>query len=203
VRALEILSDPVEAGLDAAASTIGDAIRGWATGFFRLLDRKEGPLVERCMANARSWRLMRAARITTRAGNGWLYPAASLVLLLASFQYAARCIVEAAISLAIAFTIYPSLKRLLARQRPCHDNSLRSDAPPPLDRYSFPSGHAMTAAAFGVPIMIAAPWCAPLVIGGWAVMSWSRIALGHHYLSDIVAGTLIGGGIAGLATLVI
>jgi hypothetical protein len=49
VRALEILSDPVEAGLDAAASTIGDAIRGWATGFFRLLDRKEGPLVERCM----------------------------------------------------------------------------------------------------------------------------------------------------------
>ena len=135
------------------------------------------------------------ARIVTRAGNGWLYPIASALLLL-SFHSAARCIAAALTSVAVAFTVYPSLKRTIARKRPCQRDALLADELAPLDRHSFPSGHAMTAAAFGVPILFAAPAAAaPIVIAGWATMCWSRIALGHPYLSDIIGGTIRGGSI--------
>ncbi|HEX3578509.1 MAG TPA: phosphatase PAP2 family protein [Thermoanaerobaculia bacterium] len=195
--------DPIDIRLDDAAFTAGDQFRASAASFFARLDRKEERLVERCVDHASRWRLLPAARMATRAGNGWLYPIASAVLLLGSFQYAMRCIAAASVSLAIAFVIYPSLKKIIARQRPCHNNELLSDIAP-LDRYSFPSGQAMTAAAFGVPIIVAAPLSAlPIAVGGCLLVSWSRMALGHHYLSDIIAGTIIGGGVAALAMLVI
>jgi membrane-associated phospholipid phosphatase len=36
----------------------------------------------------------------------------------------------------------------------------------------------------------------PIVVIGCALVSWSRMALGHHYLSDVVAGALLGATIA-------
>ena len=171
---------------------------------FAALDRRELALVERCVAHARNHGLTRIARLVTRAGNGWVYPIASVFLFLAPIEHAARCIVAAIISLAIAFTIYPPLKRALARTRPCDSDCSLSDSASPLDRYSFPSGHAMTAAAFGTPIIVAAPPLAiPLVIATCAIVSWSRIALGHHYPSDIAAGTFLGAVIAAAVALVI
>jgi undecaprenyl-diphosphatase len=143
--------------------------------------------------------------VITRLGNGWLYPIAAALLFLTSFQSAARCVVAAGASLALAFTIYPPLKRVLARTRPCHYDERLAAGPKPLDRYACPSGHAMTAAAFGVPMIFAAPLvAAPIVVGGCLLVSWSRLALGHHYVSDILAGTLIGGAIASIvATFVV
>ena len=118
-----------------------------------------------------------------------------------SFQNAVRCVGAAAVSLAIAFTIYPPMKRILARPRPFHLRRELADVLAPLDRHSFPSGHAMTAAAFGVPIIIAAPLAAtPIVISGCALVGWSRIALGHHYPTDLIAGTAIGALIAAAVT---
>lgn len=158
----------------------------------------EQRLVERCVAHARDRGLTRTARVITRAGNGWIYPVAAAFLFLTPIDHAARCLVAAIISLAIAFSIYPPLKRAVARPRPCDYDCSLSDSIAPLDRYSFPSGHAMTAAAFGTPIIVAAPPLAiPLVIAACALVSWSRVALGHHYPSDIVAGTLLGAIIAG------
>jgi len=171
---------------------------------FAPLDRRELRLVERCVAQARSRRWIPAARLISRAGNGWVYPVASGFLFVAPIEHAARCIAAAIISLVIAFMIYPPLKRSLARTRPCHNDEALADALTPLDRYSFPSGHAMTAAAFGIPIIVAAPPLAiPIVIAGCALVGWSRVALGHHYPSDLVAGTLLGGIIAATVAIVI
>lgn len=168
------------------------------------IDRGELEVVERCVAHARERGLVRTARFVTRAGNGWIYPVAAAFLFLAPIEHAARCLAAAVISLGIAFTIYPPLKRAFARTRPCDNDCSLSDSTAPLDRYSFPSGHAMTAAAFGTPIIVAAPPLAiPIVIAACAVVSWSRIALGHHYPSDIVAGTLLGAIIAAMVALVI
>lgn len=161
-------------------------------------------LVERVVTHARDRGLTRTARLVTRAGNGWIYPIASAFLFLAPIEHAARCLVAAIISLAIAFSIYPPLKRALARPRPCDYDCSLSDSIAPLDRYSFPSGHAMTAAAFGTPIIVAAPPLAiPLVVAACALVSWSRIALGHHYPSDIAAGTLLGAIIAATVAILV
>jgi len=171
---------------------------------FAPLDRRELRFVERCVSQARRRRWTPAARAISRAGNGWVYPVVSGFLFVSPIEHAARCIAAAIISLAIAFTIYPPLKRTLARTRPCHNDEGLSDALAPLDRYSFPSGHAMTAAAFGLPIIVAAPPLAiPIVLGGCALVSWSRIALGHHYPSDIIAGTVLGGVIAAVVTVIV
>jgi undecaprenyl-diphosphatase len=160
------------------------------------LQEAELRLVERLVEHARRRGLTEVARAITRAGNGWLYLVAATILLSASFRYG-RSIAAAAVSVAIAFLIYPRLKRFVARPRPCHADDRLVDALPPLDRYSFPSGHAMTAAAFGVPIAVAAPQAGMLIVAiGCALVSWSRLALGHHYLSDVVAGTLLGATIA-------
>ncbi len=51
---------------------------------------------------------------------------------------------------------------------------------------------------------IAAPAAAaPVVIIGCALGSWSRIAVGPHYLTDILAGTVIGSAIATFAMLLV
>lgn len=165
-----------------------------AASAFARLEQLELHFVERIVDYARRRRLIGAARLVTRAGNGWIYPLTSLFLFAARFHSAARCLAAAATSLAIAFLIYPALKRSLARSRPCHDHAQLADTLLPLDRYSFPSGHAMTAAAFSLPIIMAAPAAAVApIVAGCALVSWSRVALGHHYVSDILGGTTIGG----------
>ncbi|HYM62905.1 MAG TPA: phosphatase PAP2 family protein [Thermoanaerobaculia bacterium] len=184
---------------EVRAITRMDGLRAATRRLFAVADREEIRFVERCVAFARQWHLTTPARVVSRLGNGWLYPVAAAILFLSSFQSAARCIIAAGGSLALAFTVYPPLKRFLARRRPCdYDRSL-IDATKSLDRYACPSGHAMTAAAFGVPMIFAAPLAAaPVVIVGCVIVSWSRLALGHHYLSDLVIGTLLGAIIASL-----
>ena len=80
-------------------------------------------------------------------------------------------------------------KYLLARTRPDLWPSLT-----PLTSYSFPSGHSMAAAALATALIILlwptrARWPAALVGGTWALlMGWSRLYLGVHYPSDVLAG---------------
>ena len=91
--------------------------------------------------------------------------------------------------------LYLLLKNALRRQRPVGLPVFIT----PSDRYSLPSGH--TAAAFLMATVLAAsfPLWAPLLFL-WAILvGASRLLLGVHYLSDLVAGALLGGGCAVLA----
>jgi len=65
-----------------------------------------------------------------------------------------------------------------------------------LDRYSFPSGHTLHAVSFTTLIVDSFPelsWlCVPFAI----LVAMSRVVLGLHYPSDVVAGALIGASLA-------
>jgi len=50
----------------------------------------------------------------------------------------------------------------------------------------------MTAAAYAAPLVAAWPALLPLAVALCAVVGWSRVALGHHYVSDVLAGSLLG-----------
>ena len=60
------------------------------------------------------------------------------------------------------------------------------------DHWSFPSGHAATAAALATALWCL--WPRPLwfYVAGAALIAVSRVITGQHYLSDVVAGAAIG-----------
>ncbi len=93
---------------------------------------------------------------------------------------------------AIADLLTFALKPAIDRVRP--DGS---------DASSFPSAHAKTAAqvAFGLVLVLTSPWRKRtawwLVAVAWTVaMAASRTVLDEHWLSDVVAGSLLGAGCA-------
>ena len=157
---------------------------------FTTLDATEVLVVARVVTAAERLRLARVARIATKLGNGWLYPLLTVILIAADLPM--RALAAITISIASAFAVYPLLKTSLGRLRPCdYAPSLVRDVAP-LDHYSCPSGHAMTAAAYATPLVVAWPSAAPLALAMCAVIGWSRVALGHHYVSDVIAGALLG-----------
>jgi membrane-associated phospholipid phosphatase len=73
-------------------------------------------------------------------------------------------------------------KQSWRRPRPMESSADRGS----LDRYSFPSGHA---ARMGVIILLAP---GPLALAGAVAIMLARICLKRHYLSDVLAGFLMG-----------
>ena len=93
---------------------------------------------------------------------------------------------------AIELPLYWLLKNSIRRERP---NGLPVFIRPS-DKYSLPSGH--TAAAFLMASLLAAFYPAmAVVVFVWAgCIGASRLLLGVHYLTDLIAGALLGSGCA-------
>lgn len=92
----------------------------------------------------------------------------------------------------LAWGISHALKRIVARPRPSPAiEGFELFLPPPACG-SFPSGHAASSFAFFFALILAGhPWAA--YVGVWALLvSFSRLYLGVHYLSDILGGVLVG-----------
>lgn len=98
----------------------------------------------------------------------------------------------AALSLASATTNL-LLKRAAGRRRPPPGLVPARRAPLRVPfTTSFPSGHAASATAFTTAVMLEVPWTAvPLVPLSGAVAA-SRVVIGVHYPSDVVAGAVLG-----------
>lgn len=94
-----------------------------------------------------------------------------------------------------------ALKIAVARVRPCREiEGIRLIVPCP-SSFSMPSGHAISSFAFATPLYyltreyIAVRWRVfPLLLA--MLIAFSRIYLGVHYPSDVLAGALLGAVIA-------
>jgi diacylglycerol kinase family enzyme len=88
------------------------------------------------------------------------------------------------------------LKPLFDRGRPPVDPLL----PPPLRRMpwtsSFPSGHSASAAAFAVGAALERPRTLFVLAPLAAAVAYSRVYLGVHHKSDVLAGVAVGAGVA-------
>jgi undecaprenyl-diphosphatase len=89
------------------------------------------------------------------------------------------------------------VKRTTVRVRPYEVNPLVSAGAAVLDRFSFPSGHTLHAVAFSLIACAYYPGLWVILVPFTAVTAVSRVALGLHYPSDVLAGAALGALIAG------
>ncbi len=65
-----------------------------------------------------------------------------------------------------------------------------------IDRHSFPSGHAVRIGGLWLVLMALLPFWGMVGLSVWGfLVCLSRVALGLHYIADMVAGWLIGAGV--------
>jgi undecaprenyl-diphosphatase len=132
----------------------------------------------------------------SKLGNGWIY------IVLAAMVFARwglagyKVILCAGINAGVTHSLYPLIKRRYRRRRPFKVDPELSSLLATLDEHSFPSGHAMTLAAVLTPIVMLWPSAAIPAVVMFAGLAWSRIATAHHYPSDVLAGAVLGIGLA-------
>lgn len=93
---------------------------------------------------------------------------------------------------AAALLVQCRLKALCGRARPCSLPGGPPQRAPIPDAGSFPSGHTLHAVMGAVVVAAQAPLLAPIFIVVALLIAASRVVLGVHYPSDVVAGGAIG-----------
>ncbi len=99
---------------------------------------------------------------------------------------------QALASIGVSLALYWLIKLKVKRKRPFAVIESVEPGVPPLDLYSFPSGHTMNNIAVGFTVF----HCVPEV--GWIIilmsLSWGflRIYFGVHWLSDVIGGFVLG-----------
>ncbi|MFT4257538.1 MAG: phosphatase PAP2 family protein [Pseudoxanthomonas sp.] len=135
--------------------------------------------------------------IISRLGDGvfWYLLMGALVLLDGLDGLAASA--HMAATGVVALALYKTLKRRTRRPRPfAADDRIRAWVAP-LDEFSFPSGHTLHAVSFTLVALAYYPMLALLLVPFTACVAASRVVLGLHYPSDVLAATAIGLALAG------
>jgi undecaprenyl-diphosphatase len=139
------------------------------------------------------------ALFMNRLGDGWIYPILALVVLCFPGWIPVKVTLTALFSAGLAHIVYPLIKRYMARPRPFEKDLSLIVAAAPLDRYSCPSGHVMTATAVFLPFALTSAPLASVLLVIWCLLAWARIILGHHYASDLIVGVAVGAASAALS----
>jgi undecaprenyl-diphosphatase len=151
----------------------------------------------RLMRRVNRWRAPRWLRLwmvaATRGGDGWLWYASGLLVALFGGPERAGALLAAAVAVSLGIALFLMLKRTFGRQRPCalEPHCWATLLPP--DQFSFPSGHTITAFAMAISLGVNYPALLPGLLFCAASVAVSRILLGMHFLSDVIAGALLGG----------
>lgn len=157
------------------------------------------------MRRANNWEAPRWVRLyvisSTRGGDGWLWYAMGLAILMFGDENRFRAIGAAGTAAVLSVLLFVWLKRFAARPRPCQIEPHCWATLLPPDQFSFPSGHTMTAFAVAIPLLLFYPTLMIGLLFCAFSIALSRILLGMHFLSDVVAGALIGTGLGYLGYL--
>jgi len=128
----------------------------------------------------------------TRGGDGWLWYAMGAVVAIFGGTQRIPALSAAVAAVGAGIAIFIRLKRVCGRKRPCalEPHCWATLLPP--DQFSFPSGHTITAFAVAVSLGAFYPNAYAGLLFCAASVAASRVLLGMHFLTDVIAGAVIG-----------
>jgi undecaprenyl-diphosphatase len=150
----------------------------------------------RLMHRVHGWRPPRWIRLwmvcATRGGDGYLWCLLGIAVVLFGGSDGIDAVAAAGLAVAAGIGLFIWLKRKTRRRRPCaiQPHCWAKLLPP--DHFSFPSGHSITAFAVALPVGMVFPALMVALLFCAVSVALSRIILGLHFLSDVVAGSAIG-----------
>ena len=150
----------------------------------------------RVMLRVNSWRAPQWIRVwmlcATRGGDGWLWYAMLTAILLFGGEPRYAAVASSGTAAGTGILMFLGLKRTIGRKRPCAiaEHCWARLLPP--DQFSFPSGHSITAFAVALPLSLFYPSLMPGLMFCALSVAVSRILLGMHFLSDVIAGCGLG-----------
>jgi membrane-associated phospholipid phosphatase len=174
---------------------VGLAVIAGAGGFWLLIQLD--PLFREAVAPWRTPAVRAVMGWVTTFGQGWVLGVAALVMALVAHYGGRRDLVRAGIvavpALIASGLVSRVIKIVVARPRPRTLEDVDSWWPSLVSAYhSFPSGHATSAFTLAAVLAVAAPsgrWVYYALAG---LIALSRVALDAHFVSDVVAGGLLG-----------
>ncbi|ENM5880978.1 phosphatase PAP2 family protein [Vibrio metoecus] len=145
-----------------------------------------------CLQHRYNLPAARLSKSISHTGDGHLYAVMGGLAWLLDSSHGLLFLTIGLLAFAIELPIYWLLKNGFQRRRPQELSALVTAYITPSDRYSLPSGH--TAAAFVMATVIGYiyPHWYPLAVSWASLIGFARVLLGVHFLSDVLAGALLG-----------
>ncbi len=161
---------------------LGARILAIDVAFFRLLAAFPLP-------KAIAWPLI----LLVRVGDGWIWGIIAVALWFAlPFAQVETVVLQCALAIAVSLCIYLPVKFIAKRLRPYDSGLDVTPMVPPLDKYSFPSGHTMNNLAVSLVLTLHFPRLLVPAVFFPLLLGTLRVLFGVHYLSDILGGGLLG-----------
>lgn len=142
--------------------------------------------------NRRSTLTLRLLSAISRLGDGLIWMVFALVPLMLGFPGGWGIFGMMVCGTALNIATYSLIKRQTTRQRPFVTVPDITILQQPLDRYSFPSGHTLHAFFFATLMPSHVPGMGWILWPFAALIAASRVALGLHFPTDVLAGAVLG-----------
>ena len=165
----------------------------YSAQLFRRFDSAELSLCLRFNRWSKRHSVRRYFAVISRLRDGVFW---SALMLLLPFLYGLQGVhlaLQFMLTAGVGLALYKCIKHRWVRERPFISHICIDAGVAPLDRYSFPSGHTLHAVCFSILFSYYVPMMAYLVIPFALLVALSRMVLGMHYPTDVIAGAILGG----------
>ena len=163
-----------------------------AADLFRRVDAFEHSWCLRMNRSCIRPRIREFFAVVSRLGDGVFWYTLVLVSPLIYGETAWMSTLRMAIAGFTGLALYKYLKSRLVRERPYISLAGIVPGTRALDRYSFPSGHTLHAVNFSILLTYSYPELGLICVPFAVLVAVSRVVLGLHYPTDVLAGGVLG-----------